>query len=157
MKELWTVSSASDIRNAELKEYSDEDAERILEEAKKYVICYSFSVEKDNWDDERGSGSYGGTNYYRISESNVLVYRGAPIGVFFKMSTENYGGYSAHYTCGKHSLRFGDNTILSFDSSYYIGSTDISEENSVSLIPIACIDETKILSGAPSFSGLKYY
>ena len=157
MKELWTTQSTGTLNAAKLVEYSDEEAERIIKEAKKYVICYRYSVEKDNRDDERGSGSYGGTNYYWISESNVLVYRGNAIGVLFNLKNENYGRFSARYTTGKHCIRFGDNKILSFNSSYYIGSTDVSEKNDISLTETSCINAANVLDGTPRFSGLQHY
>ena len=100
MAKLWTVESTGNLRAAKLVEYSDEEVARILEDAKKFAIFYDWVEEKDNWDDERGSGTRSGNGYYRISEYHVLVCQGKPVGVVFKMKSEGYGNFSASFSYG---------------------------------------------------------
>ena len=154
MAKLWTVTSAGNLTGARLQEYSDEQVAMILDTAKDYVICYDWSEEKDNWDDERGSGSYGGIGYFRISENHVLVCGGKAIGVIFKMKKETYGRFTCGYGAGNHFILFGSNKTLCFNCSYYVGSTDVSEKNLISLVKASSLSNESISTGRMCLTGL---
>ena len=154
MKMLWTVESKNALKGAKLCEYSDEDTAKILDSANEYAIKYSWSEEKDNWDDDRGSGSCGGIGYFAVSEKHVLVCGGKAIGVVFKLKNEGYGRFSGHYFGGLHFILFGDNKVLDFGSSYYVGSTDVTEKNDISLVKRENIAGNNISNGRFYFTGL---
>jgi len=154
MEKLWTVPSAANLNTASLCEYSDEDVARILKSAEDYLIRYEWDHKKDNWDDERGSGESSGVSYFRISKERVLVCDGNPIGVAFDMFQERYGGFSSSYADGNHYLLFGDAKTLHFNCSYYIGSTDTSEDNRLSLVKAKGIGNNKISKGNLYMTGL---
>lgn len=154
MAKLWTVSSKNALGSASLCEYSEDEVKKILDSARDYLICYAWSESKDNWDDERGSGDSSGILYFRISEDHVLVSGGVAIGVILRMKQENYGRFSSSYFNGNHCILFGDNKILNLNCSYYVGSTDVSEENRISLVGAKGFPEESISNGSIHMTGL---